>query len=122
MPNGVAVHLPVELEPTAEPIELLIGRQTAYAASLIAMEIQEWQTGSRKLATSRQAADAIAMLFKLRAATLATGELTAEFEVIARAEGFRALRQHCDNSDGLIADLISGVLEILGKVVRTQAN
>jgi hypothetical protein len=119
--NGVA-HPLACAQPASEPIELLIGRTTATAASLLAAEVQEWQTGNRKLATSRQAADAIAMLFELRAATLATGELAMPFEEIARAQGIAMLRRHCDNSDGLIADLIDEVISILTNIVVTQAH
>jgi hypothetical protein len=123
MANGVHA-LPAELlEPPSEPIELLIGRTTAMAASLIAVEIQERQNGEAQPQTARNAADAIGMLFELRRATLATGELAMPFEMIAWEEGFRALREHCDNSDGLIADLIDGVIEILGQVVEwSQTN
>jgi hypothetical protein len=124
MVNGVRAALPAELcEGASEQIEVLIGRQTAMAASLIAAEVQEWQNGGTKPATARQAADAIAMLFELRAATLATGELEpATFEMVARTEGIRALRPLCNNSDGLLASLVGGVLEILSKVVASQVN
>jgi hypothetical protein len=46
--------------------------------------------------TKRNAGELVARLYELRAATLATGELSAEFEVIARAQGIQALRQHCE--------------------------
>jgi hypothetical protein len=124
MPNGVAVHLPVELEPTAErSIEFAIGEATAVAASLLAAEIEEWRVNKRQLATTQQATDAIVRLYELRRAVLATGELLMnEFEVVARQHGFQALRQHCGNSDDLVMALVDGVIKILTGVVRTQAN
>jgi hypothetical protein len=123
MPNGVAVVLPVELAPssTDTPIELAIGEATAVAASRLAAEIDEWRVNKRQPETMRNAADAIATLYELRVAALATGEID-NFEAIARAAGFRTLRQYCNNSDGLIATLIDGTLEILANVVRAQVS
>jgi hypothetical protein len=122
MVNGVKTALPAELEPLPEPIETTIGRATAVCASLLAAEIEEWRDGGVKPATMHAGADALAQLYALRTAVIRTGELDASFEVVARAEGFRALREHCDNSDGLIVDLIDGTLEILANVVRAQAD
>jgi uncharacterized protein (DUF849 family) len=121
MVNGIKTALPAELEPPSKSIEATIGQTTAWAASCIAAEIEEWRVDKRQPETMRNATDAIATLYELRAATLATGEID-DFEAVAQAEGFRALREHCDNSDELITALINGVIEILGDVVRSQIS
>ena len=120
MVNGAHVVLPAELEPPQESIENIIGRATAVAASLLAAEIEEQRNGGVKPATMHAGADALAQLYWLRSAVIRTGELDTSFEMVARTEGFRALREHCNNSDGLIADLIDGTLEILSKIVRAN--
>jgi hypothetical protein len=110
--------------PPLPPIEPLIGEVTAAAAIAILAALQEWQAGSLAAATRTAGGDRITELYALRQAALTTRELPAGFEATARVHGTRVLRQRCGRelTEAAIRALVDAVLEILAKVVRSQAH
>jgi hypothetical protein len=139
MVNGLAVKLPVELEPPSNsapkpdeaPIELAIGQAMAAAACTIAAALEEYRNGGLQPATRTASGEKIAKLFALQQATL--GEI--DFPAVARAEAKHILRgylpdefyQRYGKGAGEVAVnlYVDAALEILGKVTlleRTWAS
>src|SRR5215472_6587777 len=91
MPNGVAVALPLELDPPTTPTELKqrIGKTVADAAIAVCGGIGDWQADGKLSPTTRtKAGDLFVELYRLQ-----EGVGAAAFAAVARREGVRALLQ-----------------------------
>jgi hypothetical protein len=118
MPHADAARLPVTLPSTPTEIETLVGQMTAAAVGALAAAVQEFNNGGAEPGTKLAAADRIAELVMLRAAT--AGEF--HFESTARTYGLRLLQKHCSVSEALLATLVDDVLRLVDKVTRTQIH
>jgi hypothetical protein len=143
MPNGASVRLPRELQPqatTAKPdaipaateVETAIGAATAAAVTGFSQAMMEYQNGGLAPATRLANGERIARMYELQ--QVYAGEVA--FEVVARAEARVVLRQYLaadgfygrhttEQGDAVCNELISHVLEIVGRVTdfeRRLAN
>jgi hypothetical protein len=93
----------------------------AAAAIALLRALYEWERHELTPRTKAAGGDLITQLHELRQATL--GEI-ADFEQVARAYGLAALRGRCVGVWNPVAGriLVDNVLDILGKVVKTQLN
>jgi hypothetical protein len=101
-------------------MEHYIGQQVAGAASALALALGEFQNGGLTPMTKGQGGDLIAELYRLRQYMIGTWD----FDKIAREQGAAALRAACDGemSPAAVDKLVSAVLDILARVVRTGLN
>ena len=107
------------LQPSALPLEQIIGEIAAAAAAGLARALREFQTDGLSFGTKMHVGDLIAQLFELR---FCAGQI--DFYAIARAGGARLLQERHggDLNARTIVVLIDGVLEALRQVVRAELN
>src|SRR5262245_28102428 len=91
---AIQPHLPAApVPPLPSDIEVRIGQLTAAVAGMIAAGLQDQRNGGLRPDTKRAAAEAITQLILLRRDV--AGEVD-DFELVARREGYQALRQFCE--------------------------
>ena len=107
------------LQPSALPLEQIIGEIAAAAAAALAQALHEFQTDGLSFEAKMRVGDLIARLFELR---LCAGWI--DFYAVARARGARRLRERHgeDLNAQTIAVLIGAVIEVLQQVVRAELN
>ena|SRR6516165_8346473 len=107
------------LQPSALPLEQIIGEIAAAAAAALARALREFQTDGLSFEAKMRVGDLIARLFELR---LCAGWI--DFYAVARARGARRLRERHgeDLNAQTIAVLIGAVIEVLQQVVRAELN
>src|SRR5262245_39559656 len=122
LPLPVTPHAP---QPAPLPsIEPMLG-EVVVAAVLATMDaLREREAGELTAETKTRGGDAIACLYQLRYLCLMAGALPYGFDESARSPGVRLLQNYFFNmlTTNEIYTLVDGILEILGKVVRSQAH
>ena len=108
-------------QPSALPLEELIGEIAAGAAVAIARALRDQNDGLSPRNAASAFGDWIARLFELR--LVCAGQI--DFYAVARARGARLLqeRSHGEDLDArMLATLLDAVLETLQQVVRSELN
>jgi len=102
----------------ANTIERHIGALVAAAGLVIVEALAERAAGGLTSATRTRGGDLICELYGLRRFLIADFP---NFDALAREHGLAALRS-ADVSPAAAAELVSAVLDVLAKIVRTTLN
>ena len=107
------------LQPSALPLEQIIGEIAAAAAAALARALREFQTDGLSFEAKMRVGDLIARLFELR---FCAGQI--DFYAVARARGARLLQERYgrDVNARTIAALLDAVLEVLQHAIRMELN
>ena len=117
----VTPHAPApSSDDTGPTLERHVGELVAAVAAALAEGLRELQLGKLTDRTKAHGADLLVELFKFRQMMIADWP----FDAICRQQGGAVLRESCGSevSAGVIEELITGVLEMLAKVVRAAVN
>jgi hypothetical protein len=116
-PSSLPVTPPL---PSIPSLEEIIGQITAAAATAMGQALGELERGGLTSVTRMRSGDLVARLYGLRQAC--AGKI--DFDRVARVHGTQALRARYgrDVDAHTIDVLVDGVIEVLGKVVRSQLN
>ena len=99
-------------------LEHHLGAVVGACAGAIAEATQEFQSGKLTPAAKMRSGEYICELFKLRQFMIVDWP---EFDTLAKERGVEMLKA-CNVSFGAANLLVDAVMEILGKIVRDQAN
>lgn len=102
-------------------LERIVGEAVAVAASSLAKALGEFTDGGLTPATRGQGADSIVQLFRLK--LFLAGDFP-DWDAVAREQGVTALRAATDGEVSPVTCdlLVESVLEILGRVVKSELN
>jgi hypothetical protein len=112
-----------KIQVPAVPLERQVGKAVAMTASAIAAGVRDYANGGgMTVATKTRVATLFTELFELRCLTVGAWN----FDAIAHQQGRLALAEACGHvnaaEQAIIDELINTVMDVLRKVVRSQAN
>jgi hypothetical protein len=103
-------------------LEFRVGKLVALAASALAATVRDYANGSSTKAPKLRAANLIVELFELRQLMVGTWD----FDAICHEHGRKALAEACGHVNAreqrILDELVNGAMEILQKLVQSQAN